>query len=260
MRHPFHPADAPSPERTRHGFTLIELLVVIAIIAILAAILFPVFANAREKARQSSCMNNMKQIGIGAYQYLQDWDEHYPWSRFPAHGTNNRTYSYNWKDAIRGQVKSDAVYRCPSNDYASEKDEAGRFPRSYAMNGAAFAEYDGGAPDKCCDDSLASRMYDRGPLSLGDINDPAGLIWIIEVRSPWADLHTTALSWRDYDGKQGHGPYHVHNKGQNYLFADTHAKWHKMTSTLTPNQMWSMRNDEQKAFDNYAKNLLPEYK
>src|SRR6266699_2776893 len=67
--------------RKRTGFTLIELLVVIAIIAILAAILFPVFAQAREKARQATCLSNFKQIGLGVMMYVQDWDETYPISR-----------------------------------------------------------------------------------------------------------------------------------------------------------------------------------
>ena len=64
--------------RRRTGFTLIELLVVIAIIAILAAILFPVFAQAREQARMSTCLSNFKQIGLGVKMYIQDWDETYP--------------------------------------------------------------------------------------------------------------------------------------------------------------------------------------
>ena len=64
--------------RTRHGFTLIELLVVIAIIAILAAILFPVFARARAKAKQSSCLNNVKQLSLGYQMYMSDYDEKFP--------------------------------------------------------------------------------------------------------------------------------------------------------------------------------------
>jgi prepilin-type N-terminal cleavage/methylation domain-containing protein len=88
----------------RKGFTLIELLVVIAIIAILAAILFPVFAKAREKARQASCLNNVKQISTGLHLYAESWDEVYPSSHFAA-------YIY----LTRKEVGSVQVWRCPSN-------------------------------------------------------------------------------------------------------------------------------------------------
>src|SRR6218665_2214986 len=78
VRNPQRMTMGTQPKMKRHGFTLIELLVVIAIIAILAAILFPVFARARENARRSACQSNLKQIGLGIMQYTQDYDERYP--------------------------------------------------------------------------------------------------------------------------------------------------------------------------------------
>ena len=90
------------------GFTLIELLVVIAIIAILAAILFPVFARARENARKSSCQSNLKQIGLGVLQYVQDYDERFP--RIAATGT----ISAGWADRIQPYLKSTQLLKCPS--------------------------------------------------------------------------------------------------------------------------------------------------
>src|SRR5262245_48870524 len=75
---PLFPCRTSARTRTPNAFTLIELLIVIAIIALLAAILFPVFARAREKARQSACASNLKQIGMGILQYTQDFDERYP--------------------------------------------------------------------------------------------------------------------------------------------------------------------------------------
>ena len=91
----------------KRGFTLIELLVVIAIIAILAAILFPVFARARENARRASCSSNLKQIGLGLMQYTQDFDE-----TMPGHNMQNRTL---WMDVVQPYVKSSQLFVCPSH-------------------------------------------------------------------------------------------------------------------------------------------------
>ena len=102
------------------GFTLIELLVVIAIIAILAAILFPVFAQAREKARQTSCLSNLKQLTLGWVMYAQDYDEKFPqwkWDQSWANGNvmpNNNATSL-WCNAIFPYVKNAQVYQCPSD-------------------------------------------------------------------------------------------------------------------------------------------------
>ena len=124
------------------AFTLIELLVVIAIIAVLAAILFPVFAQAREKARQTACVSNQKQIGLAVLQYVQDFDENYPLSfyqsasgAFSASGT-----PVSWPRILQTYLKSTAVYRCPSD--ASESGNvpgtgdtaATRYPVSYSYN------------------------------------------------------------------------------------------------------------------------------
>ena len=84
-----------SNKKARHGFTLIELLVVIAIIAILAAILFPVFASVREKARQTSCLSNEKQLGLAVMQYVQDYDELLP-TGTAASDPWGWGFTYNW--------------------------------------------------------------------------------------------------------------------------------------------------------------------
>ena len=116
-----------SPRRTsaatsRRAFTLIELLVVIAIIAILAAILFPVFAKAREKARQASCLSNTKQMGLAFMQYTQDYDETFPSSLF---------YGYGWGERVYPYIKNADVFHCPDDAHTAT---AGRYPISYALN------------------------------------------------------------------------------------------------------------------------------
>ena len=110
-----HPTQHPA----KRGFTLIELLVVIAIIAILAAILFPVFAQAREKARQASCASNLKQLGLGFKQYVQDYDETYPLSDENAAlrtaPDNTNLFSGEWQNSTQPYLKNAQILRCPSD-------------------------------------------------------------------------------------------------------------------------------------------------
>jgi len=110
---------AKSKSQRGHGFTLIELLVVIAIIAILAAILFPVFAQAREKARQASCLSNTKQMGLGIMMYVQDYDETYSPAYYyndPLTGGNlDATGIHQWSGLIQPYVKNEQIFVCPSD-------------------------------------------------------------------------------------------------------------------------------------------------
>jgi prepilin-type N-terminal cleavage/methylation domain-containing protein len=111
----------------KKGFTLIELLVVIAIIAILAAILFPVFASAREKARQTSCISNEKQLGLGFQQYVQDYDECYPIG-----GADGSTTGKGWGSAIYPYVKARNVYICLDDPTAQDGSDG--FAISFGFN------------------------------------------------------------------------------------------------------------------------------
>ena len=130
----------------RRGFTLIELLVVIAIIAILAAILFPVFARAREKARQSSCLSNLKQLGTAGMMYMQDYDETH-WLTSAAHLTacaTAQTPGAVWYHALEPYVKNAQVFKCPSDrgqsaEWGTSWDErpgatTGVYPSSVGMS------------------------------------------------------------------------------------------------------------------------------
>jgi prepilin-type N-terminal cleavage/methylation domain-containing protein/prepilin-type processing-associated H-X9-DG protein len=119
----------------RDAFTLIELLVVIAIIAILAAILFPVFGRARENARRSSCQSNLKQLGLGVLQYSQDYDE-----RMLNYTLDGSRTTDKWQDLIYPYVKSVQIYNCPSHRF-DNRASAYMHPPSTRISGAPFGSY-----------------------------------------------------------------------------------------------------------------------
>jgi prepilin-type N-terminal cleavage/methylation domain-containing protein/prepilin-type processing-associated H-X9-DG protein len=203
----------------KRGFTLIELLVVIAIIAILAAILFPVFAQAREKARQSSCLSNCKQIGIGMRMYLDDYDGAWPFSWYGAAGAQ-----YGWDIALYPYTKNTKIFACPSNPTLPQtpkfaKGYSGVFDglvRSYAMNGTVSTD------------------QRPNPTFEASIPEPAETIMMLETTS-WnyknsrpPDHETYVITKNDVCQ---HVPFTIHMGGSNYLFADTHARWARVEQT-----------------------------
>lgn len=205
---------------TRRGFTLIELLVVIAIIAILAAILFPVFARAREKARQTSCLSNMKQITLAALQYAQDYDEKLSrsfnwWDPF-AHTAPYYTY---WWDNLGPYIKNTQVFFCPSSNSTSMGSWNYGFVNQivgYHMGRAAFTLPDG-------------TVVPSGtvPRSLGSVSAPAERVFVTDAHN----FNTEVSYWYRTDSSytQVGGAYYWvdcrHNGGANAGFVDGHVKW-----------------------------------
>lgn len=122
----FATSTCPHRDDKAKGFTLIELLVIIGIIAILAAILFPVFARARENARKTSCLSNMKQMGLAFMQYTQDYDEKFPRLQLSTLSGATKappyTYPYGWADALYPYTKSTQLLQCPSDSMGPNPD------------------------------------------------------------------------------------------------------------------------------------------
>ena len=237
-----------SPHSNQNAFTLIELLVVIAIIAILAAILFPVFAKVREKARQTACLSNEKQLGLGVMQYVQDNDETYPPGNVPASAT--QITGRGWAGQLYPYVKSSSVFRCPDDSTAADTSVTpARTPISYALN--------------ChMSNNIAWTATPRGNgTTLAALNAPANTVELVEIQGAVADVtNTRETDSSAVDGEyaphnqgyyvtgafpleagtmNGVNPVHapVHNDGSNYLAADGHAKF------LRPSQVSGGYND-----------------
>lgn len=157
------------------GFTLIELLVVIAIIAILAAILFPVFAKAREKARQASCASNEKQIGLGLIQYAQDNDECMTPAWMPTAAAPNWPGGTRWMDVVQPYIKSTQVFNCPSSSNAKyDPTNSNVAYGSYAMN---VMYYSAGAPTPPTPIPDANQPV----RTLAELPVPSDTIWVTET-------------------------------------------------------------------------------
>lgn len=214
-------------QNRRKAFTLIELLVVIAIIAILAAILFPVFARARENARRASCQNNMKQIGLGVMQYTQDYDEKLP--RQMTDGRPEDSYVDNFADAgapanwaaeIYPYIKSWQIFACPS---ARQETGVGNSDTSYFGNGVLLQR----------GTSLAAIPEASNIIMVQEFNQRTNRTYLRPARNDAST--TTFYYWLPNANYSG-----VHMEGGNLAFADGHVKWRKQSSLCASE--WGLNN------------------
>ncbi len=230
-------------QNERSAFTLIELLVVIAIIAILAAILFPVFARARENARRSSCQSNLKQIALGVKQYIQDYDEKFPGQignkDVSSTGTANAG-PYGWADAIQPYLKSTQIYQCPSEDTSPNTDPRTSGYTDYYINGAL---------GNTGPNAAGAAVYDNGGISEAAVLNQTLTILNMDGNGASGDSRyrgngnsstggvssaSPSINIAAYGGLASTGGiYQRHLEGSNISFVDGHVKWFK-TNAAAP--------------------------
>lgn len=212
----------------RKGFTLIELLVVIAIIAILAAILFPVFAKAREKARQATCSSNMKELALAILMYVQDYDEAIVPVYNDNYGVPNR---YCWFEQTEPYIKNTQIMVCPSGP-----DTPNNWPKF------TLACYYGLVMHHILPEGAA-----WGTRRLADFSKPAEICMLME--GSWythycpaaPHIHNVCGSGLSCVEDLKNPNVYIHNEGMNMAFWDGHVKWAKgdvLTSPSDPALTW----------------------
>jgi len=225
----------------RRGFTLIELLVVVAIISILAAILFPVFAKAREKARQSACNMNLRQLSMGLMQYAQDYSDTLP-NYYWAEGEAGNPWSATWFAAVYPYAKSIAVYECPTSPIKGHQTWDvwvwGPFADTLYTNNYGYNEIIGNWQGGL---SLTRLSASTDTVLLADsssswIGGYWSLVWpdraflrrVAGARGGFAcdcpPVVSSAIDWETYS---------LHTGGSNIAFADGHVKMVKATKVRT---------------------------
>jgi prepilin-type N-terminal cleavage/methylation domain-containing protein/prepilin-type processing-associated H-X9-DG protein len=240
-----------APIGVRKAFTLIELLVVIAIIAILASILFPVFAKVREKARQITCASNLKQLGLGIIQYQQDYDEINPY----AYGNDNRPLA-TWCTQILPYVKSVGVFKCPDDTYSRGATDIDHNGSSIPNSTPQVVSYS---------ISLAGGDWDGnwsvgGHTPLASITSPASTIILSER---WNGYHFLQIGWAQdnwcsngefLNGAGGPAGATGHTGMSNYAFTDGHVKAMRYEQTV------QQQGSEKPMTDPYYPGWLPKCK
>jgi prepilin-type N-terminal cleavage/methylation domain-containing protein/prepilin-type processing-associated H-X9-DG protein len=223
------------------AFTLIELLVVIAIIAILAAILFPVFAQAKEAAKKTACLSNSKQIGTGLYLYVNDADDTLPMANYPStyvgppytvfawHSGEGKA-ELNWADLLLPYTKNVELFKCPDDSSGpadwpkgSGTKVTGK-PLSYALNQFFFKTPSG-------------NFFSLTGGTMTSIATPSSKIFVTETQS---NSHYELMAPNRWKAPDSKGILDRHMGGSNFVFADGHAKYRKMPASYKnlPSSGW----------------------
>ncbi|MDX1935233.1 MAG: DUF1559 domain-containing protein [Capsulimonadales bacterium] len=243
----------------RKAFTLIELLVVIAIIAILAAILFPVFAQAREKARQTMCLSHSKEMGLSVMMYVQDYDETYPKGYYYELSGPTAGRRVQWAYYVQPYVKNEAMFVCPSDPNPTPVATSSGYPDlsvpalSYIPNYAVMPAHDGGQVSIAAIGTpanviiLAEKQYKIGTKVLKSYAGTSGFVPDTPVNSDYCRATANGVKGAinkqptasDSNYKLARVAFYRHNQGSNFIFCDGHAKYHKLEQTVDPaNFMW----------------------
>jgi len=213
-------------EKGRVGaFTLIELLVVVAIISLLSAILFPVFARARDNARRAGCMSNMKQIALGVMMYTQDHDEHYPTAPDNSGVSNYSNPALapgtSWIKDVYPYVKSWQIFRCSSGvDYVGAGAPAGNSNSNYAANGVVIRST-----------GLAMAAIPN-PSQIIVLEESPTAYWYASMRPFW-NVYAPSTTDPTYTGWNYGSFSYIHFDGGNQVFADGHVKWRKQSAVCS---------------------------
>lgn len=226
----------------KKGFTLIELLVVIAIIAILAAILFPVITKAKENARKTQCVSNLKQIGMALAQYTSDFDEKYPVNIVSSNGVLNGSemslvYQYDssepgfhmktsngwaagnfvsWMDLTNNYAKNWQIYTCPS---ASGDETQSQYGYSSALGGMLRYAYNGNV----------SPYFE--PLKTSEIKRSSDIVAVLDYNTCWG-TYANPYEGGIWSSDKYNSFIHPHQDGTNVLYADGHTKWARYNSEI----------------------------
>lgn len=228
--------------RPKRAFTLIELLVVIAIIALLAAILFPVFARARENARRASCQSNLKQMGLSIMQYTQDYDEALPYLALA--GTSAGTFRNDlqiWADMIQPYTKSLQIFRCPSNTNCNTPLGAS------VPTGATMRMSYGGTTNTFASDNPqtfafaadAGSAFNKPPTKLSEFSNTAETFMVGEIQDSTSVIYGYGLTVPATAEVRVAGKTHF--DGSNWLYADGHVKYLNLNTIYSNSNYYWLR-------------------